>query len=264
MGNKKHTPAPWRIVTEEKGYQFGRKKEERRGQAICSVENAFSQIAIHAEPDDKPCPSIEKWNEEAEANARLITAAPELLTALENLVLWMEKSGLSTTKAGGVGVFAYEGSEYSVVTEAKEAIKKAITVCVSVVLLAFGATAQNQEPKKWAVESVQFQENYKGDGTGIFVVPEDKWRESHWFSVASLATNGDTLLLRFMAIDTFSMVLLNCKGVVPEVARKEVTLFHKSETQAVWEWKIYMVGQWVGLFRDRKARFKFNAEFYGP
>ena len=44
------------------------------------------------------------------------------IPALRNLVKWMDDSGLSKTKPGGVGVFAYEGHEFSVVTEARIAL----------------------------------------------------------------------------------------------------------------------------------------------
>lgn len=51
----------------------------------------------------------------------------EVLKALEELVDWMDESGLSHSKAGGVGPFAYEGAEYSVVTNARAAIANAQT-----------------------------------------------------------------------------------------------------------------------------------------
>ena len=61
----------------------------------------------------------ERSEDEAHANARLIAAAPELLEACEELVKWMDDSGMSrvNTAAGP--------SEYSVVRDARAAIAKA-------------------------------------------------------------------------------------------------------------------------------------------
>ena len=42
--------------------------------------------------------------------------------ALRNLVKWLDDSNLSRTRGGGVGCFRYEGTEYSVVTDAREAL----------------------------------------------------------------------------------------------------------------------------------------------
>lgn len=49
----------------------------------------------------------------------------ELLTALEELVKWLDDSGLSKTEPGGHGALTYEATEYSVVTDARTAIEKA-------------------------------------------------------------------------------------------------------------------------------------------
>jgi hypothetical protein len=51
--------------------------------------------------------------------------ALDCLTALKNLVRWMDISGLAKTKDGGRGVIAYKGTEYSVVTDARRAIAAA-------------------------------------------------------------------------------------------------------------------------------------------
>lgn len=72
-------------------------------------------------------PTDMRWtiDEESHANARLISAAPDLYAACKALVKWMVDSGHAHTPAGGVGAFKYEGTEYSVVTDARAALAKA-------------------------------------------------------------------------------------------------------------------------------------------
>lgn len=54
-----------------------------------------------------------------------IVDSAALVASLEALVEFMDASGLSKTKPGGVGVFAYEGTEYSVVADARKSLKSA-------------------------------------------------------------------------------------------------------------------------------------------
>ncbi len=64
-----HTAGPW-IIQEHKDKNFGIDLTEgKKGKVICNVTSHY--IAEH---------------EEAQANARLIAAAPELLAALQDLV----------------------------------------------------------------------------------------------------------------------------------------------------------------------------------
>lgn len=63
--------------------------------------------------------------EECQANAKLLAASWEMAGALASLVKWMDDSGLSHTKPAGVGPFRTEPIEYSVVREAREALRKA-------------------------------------------------------------------------------------------------------------------------------------------
>jgi len=62
--------------------------------------------------------------EEQQANAALIAAAPELLEACKDILEWIDVSGLASTKSGGSGVLAYNGTEYNVVTQLRQAISK--------------------------------------------------------------------------------------------------------------------------------------------
>ena len=100
-----YTPGPWDMIV---------------SRSLIHIETANTG-------DGSPCGvhvcSVPK---SAEANARLIAAAPDLLEALATLVAWLDDSGLSSTKPGGVGVFAYDGTEYSVVTEARAALDKVV------------------------------------------------------------------------------------------------------------------------------------------
>lgn len=58
-------------------------------------------------------------------NSHLIAAAPDLLAALDQIVKWLDESNLSKTPDGGQGAFRYNGTEYSVVRDARVAIARA-------------------------------------------------------------------------------------------------------------------------------------------
>lgn len=72
-----HTPGPWKVHTNytvpHGSYNMGRDVGPNQ-RAVCTVIGAF----------EHPTPG-----EEAEANARLIAAAPELLAALQDAVCWV-------------------------------------------------------------------------------------------------------------------------------------------------------------------------------
>jgi len=53
------------------------------------------------------------------------TGLPELLEACKDILEWIDVSGLASTKSGGSGVLAYNGTEYNVVTQLRQAISKA-------------------------------------------------------------------------------------------------------------------------------------------
>jgi len=67
-----HTPGPWEIIRTKDGKVFISSTSARRG--ICEVT------------DWKDSP----WQEETDANSRLIAAAPDLLKALKTVVRQME------------------------------------------------------------------------------------------------------------------------------------------------------------------------------
>ena len=113
--NTKHTPGPWEILPNgdiaskvHEFVDFGGKTGTKKVFPILATVKEFASQKDYAR-----------------ANARLIASAPELLEALNALVAWMDASELSKTKPGGVGAFRYEGHEYSVVTQARAAIRKA-------------------------------------------------------------------------------------------------------------------------------------------
>jgi len=79
----KHTPGPWDV----------------QQLASCQAIQAGPKIRIchlpdHIEHDGEPCGSIEsqdKTQDEIDANARLIAAAPELLAALRDLQTYLDE-----------------------------------------------------------------------------------------------------------------------------------------------------------------------------
>lgn len=87
----KHTPGPWRTGTRERG-RFCVYSEEH-GRGICVMSNTQKvtpeQTAKYGEHGD---------NLTADANARLIAAAPELLQCLITLVKMVEDGDLTTTE----------------------------------------------------------------------------------------------------------------------------------------------------------------------
>ena len=67
----KHTPGPWKAGTLERG-RFVVSAPRSNGRAICVMRNTQEQDPEH------------ERNLEADANARLIAAAPDLLNALND------------------------------------------------------------------------------------------------------------------------------------------------------------------------------------
>ena len=68
MTNTKHTPAPWHVINEE----------------CLVITDNFGQELFEYTAEGK-----DEFITEAEANARLIAAAPELLEALESISDWI-------------------------------------------------------------------------------------------------------------------------------------------------------------------------------
>ena len=79
MTTTTHTAGPWNV------------EPHNLGKWIKSGESFIVAIPDHIEHEGKPCGSIasqDKTQDELDANARLIAAAPELLAALEALTEW--------------------------------------------------------------------------------------------------------------------------------------------------------------------------------
>ena len=95
MNEQKHTPGPWQAV-----------KFDDEPDAVIIGPNGDERIAVLAgnEGNEPDCP-----------NAHLIVAA--LLEALSELVKWCDVSGLSAVPG--------DGTEYSVIRDARAAIAKA-------------------------------------------------------------------------------------------------------------------------------------------
>jgi len=101
-GTMGHTPLPWKISNESDG-TFIRGKH---GGLVASMESGYQQMR----------------DLDARFIVRACNSRGNLLKALENLVKWMDDSGLSSTKPGGHGQIKYGPIEYSVVTDARAAI----------------------------------------------------------------------------------------------------------------------------------------------
>ena len=71
----KHTPGPWKVVYDLRQYWPYSGEHELVGY---DIESESGQQVIG-------CEGIEAWKDAAEANARLIAAAPDLLAALQEL-----------------------------------------------------------------------------------------------------------------------------------------------------------------------------------
>lgn len=71
-----HTPGPWRVWNNGKGYYL----------SICA--SAHRNLATVMQRDNRP----ESFDERT-ANARLIAAAPDLLEALKTIDQWSQDSG---------------------------------------------------------------------------------------------------------------------------------------------------------------------------
>lgn len=81
----KHTPGPWEV----KSGMSCRRVEDTHGGAVTIIYN-------HQEYNGEACGSItsqNKTDDELQANARIIAAAPELLEACEALLVMMGKQG---------------------------------------------------------------------------------------------------------------------------------------------------------------------------
>jgi len=107
MSNTKHTPGPWRTLNLVSATAI----HAASGSRVC-------HLSYYVEFNGSPCGSIEsqdKTQEEIDANARLISAAPELLEALEMVV----------GEASPVGDKEMATISFNQLTEVRAAIAKA-------------------------------------------------------------------------------------------------------------------------------------------
>lgn len=108
MSEHKHTPGPWRAVETIGGYAL---IATRDGVLIAKVDCSISS---------------NHWVKniaESNANSRLISAAPELLEALENLLgRVIQDCELTHSEYGASG--------REIITQAKQAIAKALGISV--------------------------------------------------------------------------------------------------------------------------------------
>lgn len=102
----KHTPGPWTLTADGAGWYIE-----------CSPERGHSVAYIRAEIGEE---DPDTSDDEKEANARLIAAAPELLDALIALL------GVAPSKAPGAGLIVEaEEKHANALQAARAAIKKA-------------------------------------------------------------------------------------------------------------------------------------------
>jgi hypothetical protein len=104
----KHTPGPWKY--KKSGFKITIGNESTRHDYL---DHDYTVAVINDN------------SFQAEANAKVLASSPALLKALKGLVEWMDASGLIKTRDGGSGPLAYKGTEYGVVTEARDAIARA-------------------------------------------------------------------------------------------------------------------------------------------
>jgi hypothetical protein len=84
MTAPKHTPAPWRYIR--------RSDKEFSHPSIEALDDTFSVVILGFKDDPKDDGGVRgRTTGEAEANAHLIAAAPDLLAALQTLVEQAER-----------------------------------------------------------------------------------------------------------------------------------------------------------------------------
>ncbi len=104
-----HTPGPWEFVLHDDGIVSGVTFEIRMGSRLGGANGWQTQHQIeYNSPDYQESPT---QFEEAEANARLIASAPELLAALKDLVEVDDTQGVDRRMldAGAAAIAKAEG-----------------------------------------------------------------------------------------------------------------------------------------------------------
>ena len=94
----KHTPGPWAVDNEQMGFPYvvAGEKPDWRAPIICDLyEDVTPEDSVTCGPWLKAYPN-------AEANARLIAAAPDLLEALHHISLCSQSSASSKEECGRI------------------------------------------------------------------------------------------------------------------------------------------------------------------
>lgn len=141
MSENKHTPGPWISGAVRSQYDLGESIEiviDRREGLTHNA--AFEHIAKVYNVEDFPCVDddsdpVEDWDAQAQANARLIAAAPDLLhlveSALESLQVLLgdesplNKMGKNVVQGAFIHILGTDGMVVTWQAAAKAAINKA-------------------------------------------------------------------------------------------------------------------------------------------
>lgn len=125
-----------RTLRTARGHHWTRAAVQSWDGSIAVTLNEAGQVGIYAGPGSTPAPSrmlyagpladmlaadrLRPANRDTDRDTAALLHG--MASALSNLLAWLEDAHLDKTPAGGYGPFAYEGTEYSVVTDARAAL----------------------------------------------------------------------------------------------------------------------------------------------
>jgi len=93
MSNAEHTPGPWRVEDIGTNCLFIKGQVHIEHGASASEREYYSNLATVTQRDPHPRLGGGIHRDVTKANARLISAAPELLNCLRELVVYAEQTG---------------------------------------------------------------------------------------------------------------------------------------------------------------------------